>query len=164
MKKEKIKKEQEAGPSFMQQLFLLPEVMIRRFFGQIAAAALIVVFTVFLLIHFKVWQYCIGLLIALYLAYMAMDMVWNYNKGKIECKRMICIKSQHFIRKSRVFVIMQDVDAKENTRDNTRQFYIATSKKNAALITPHTIMDIYFRPDNPLEVIAWEIVGNQGSN
>lgn len=150
-------------PSFMQQLGMLPEVMQRRFLGQITAAAIIAILTLFLLFYFRTWQYCIGLLIALYIAYLAMDLVWNYHNGKIECRTMICVKSQHLIRQGRVFVIMRDVESTESTMNNTKQFYIATNKKNAALITPQTVMTVYYRPDNPLEIVAWEIVGNNGS-
>ena len=161
-RRKKKEKPQLTEPTFMQQLSFLPQVVMQRFLGQIGAALVIVLLTIFLLFYFRTWQFCIGFLIALYIAYLAMDVVWSYNKGAIECRRMVCIKAQHLIRKNRVFVIMRDEGSTESTKNKTMLFYIATSKKNAALITPQTVMDIYYRPDNPLEVTAWEIVGNNG--
>lgn len=164
MAKKEKKQRVQTELSFLQQLSLLPEAMMRRFFGQFIAVLLIVALTVFLMIHFKTWRYCIGFLIALYIAYLAMDMVWGYQKGKIECRRMVCIKSQYIPVKERLFIIMRDEGSTESTKENTRQFYLSTTRKNAALITPQTVLDVYFRPDNPLEITAWEIVGNNGTN
>ena len=157
-------KPQKQGLSFMQQVSMLPEVMQRRFLGQMVAAVAITILTIVLMIFYRTWQFCVGFLIGLYVLYMAMDLIWSFYKGVVVCKRMVCIKAKKLLKRGRVFVIMQDWGSKDATNHNTKQFYIVANKEDAELITPQTVMDIYYREDHPLEATAWEIVGNLGSN
>lgn len=76
-RRKKKEKPQLTEPTFMQQLSLVPQVVMQRFLGQIGAALVIVLLTIFLLFYFRTWQFCIGFLIALYIAYLAMDVVWS---------------------------------------------------------------------------------------
>lgn len=159
----KNKEQKNKGPSFRQMFAALPKPLMERCIGQFFAALLVTVLSVVFMLYFKTFQFCIGFLIALYLAYIAMSIMWKCTEGKIECCRMVCIKAQRKLRVGRVSVIMKDEKADEFTNENTRKYDIVTSGKKAALITAQTVMDLYINPDNPTEVIAWEIVGNYGS-
>lgn len=139
----------------------MPESLLKRLLQYIGAGAIIIVFSIFLMIFFRTWQYCLGFLIALYIIYLGLDIAWGFYDGKIICSKMVCIKATVLPGKKRLFIIMRDLNAKDVDINNTHKFYIASSKKNISLITPQTIMEVYYRPDNPMEMVAWNILGSE---
>lgn len=71
----------------------LPEALKMRFLKQMAGSICIVLLTVFFAFTTKSWECVIGLLFALYIAYIGMDIIWKYNANIIVRKTVRCISA-----------------------------------------------------------------------
>lgn len=162
MKKEK-KKEQENNESFIRQVASLPRPLQVRFLRHIGTAIAMLVLTVFMVIYFQTWSYSICSLISLYIAYLGCDIVWSSQSEKIICRKMVCVKANKVLKQDRLYAIMRELDDTIPEQDAVHRFYFVGPKKELALITPNTILNVYFRPDTQLEVVAWEIIDYIGS-
>lgn len=147
------------APSFFKLAQSLPAPLLQRFLKQLFAGLLIAAITIVLACYTKQVMYCWGLMFTLYLTYLAMSLVWNYYEGKIVCSEMVCIKATKFLNK-RILLILREVEADPQVTNATHQFYIPATSKDLALISPNTIMRVYYAPSSPLELIGWEIIGN----
>lgn len=145
-------------PSFFQQILALPQALQKRFMMQMGASIVVLFLTILSLVFFKQWGYCVGLLIALYLAYIGLDLVWGYYGGKIQCYRMVCIKATK-ITKEHMRLVMKELDTDLDDEQATHKYELPVAKKDSALITEHTIMNIYIRLSEPTRIQAWEIIG-----
>lgn len=148
---------------FTKMITDLPAILQARFVKHIMVALLMIAVTVFLIIYFNSWSYCIGLLIAVYIAYLGFDTVWAYQSGKLICKTMICIKANKLLKQDRLYAIMRETGSELPPEKITHQFYISGSKRDLELITPNTVLNVYYRPKNTLEITAWEIIDYVGN-
>lgn len=144
--------------SFFKLAHNLPAPLFQRFLKQFVVSLMIAVISIVLAFYTKQVMYCWGLMFSLYLAYLALSLVWNYYDKKIVCKEMVCIKAAKHL-KQRIFLILREMDADEQN-PVTHHFYIPASSKDLALITPNTIMRVYYDPKSPVELLGWEIIGN----
>jgi len=154
---------------FSEMLHLLPPALNKCYLKNMGTAFLMCAITVFMMLYFKSWAYSIGLLISVYIVYLGLDIVWAYHSGKLICKPMVCIKASKLHKQERLFVIMREVNSEKPdandfpTKQNTHEFYVSGNKKDLGLITPGTILNVYYRPRKLLEMTAWEIVDYSGS-
>lgn len=151
------KKQQEL--TFMQKITSLPSALKKRFFTQMAVCVAMAIIISIMALWFQKIQFCVGYLFVLYIAYLGLDIVWAFNDGKIVRQQMVCIKATKRLRQDCVRVILQETDTNKSAEERMHEFRIAATKKNLVLITENTILDVYYRPDTPMEVTAWEIIG-----
>lgn len=144
---------------FFQQAASLPAPLLKRFMKQIAGSLLMAVMTIVVMLFTKDWEYCWGFLFSLYIAYLGVSLVWKYREGKILCQSMACIKATR-LTKQRMFLILREMNPSPGATKTTHEFYIPASGKDLNLLTQNTIMDVYYDPSSPIEIIAWEITGN----
>lgn len=156
------KKEKRQGPSILQQILLLPQAIQKRFVKQIGASFLIVILTIILLVYFKEWGYCFGFIIALYIAFLGFNIVWNYQSGKIVCKPMICVKAITVPGVERIYVIMKETEPEEGNQKVIHEYYIPVSAKDKKIFTTNTVINICYNTNSPLEVLAWEVIDYVG--
>lgn len=145
-------------PSFMQYFLNLPLALQKRVVKQFVSCILIVFLTVLCLLIYKHRGYCIGFLIALYLAYLGCDLIWSYYSGKIQCHRMVCIKASRALGQEHVDLVMRELEEGVDAEQAIHKFYLPVSKKDAKMITENTVMHIYLRADQPARIQAWEII------
>lgn len=159
---EHTEKIQPNEPSFVQQLLELPQALQKRFIKQMVTSILVFFIAILCMVFFKQWVYCIGLLIALYLAYVGCDLVWGFYSGKILCYRMVCIKASKKLFQDGMDIIMREIGETIDVERAVHKFYLPVTKRDAGLISENTIMNIYIRPENPTQVQAWEIIDYTG--
>lgn len=148
----------ETQENFRHHLFASPLPLQKRFLKHMLASAAIAVITVVLMIYFRSWGYCIGMILGLYVAYVGFDVIWAYHDGKIISRKMVCIKAQRMPNRERVYLVMRLAEGEPEDDEPIKKFYLAATKQEIAMITPNTVMQIYYRPNNYLEIVAWEIV------
>lgn len=130
----------------------LPDALSRFVFKMALLAFIILIATVASVIVFKSWEFCLMLLLCVYLAHEAFSVVRDYYDGTLVCVRMICInaKAARF-RKNNVTVnFREDSDA-----GRSYQFRVA-GKSSLDEFIPGGSYDVYFRPVNPTVLIAFE--------
>lgn len=149
--------------TFRQVLFAAPPVLQRKFLKHQLTALAVAALTIILLVYFNTWAYCVGFLIALYVAYLGLTIIWDYGEEKIVSRRMVCIKAQRLLNQERMYLILRMVDGEPQDEEQVKKFYISAAKKELSLLTPNTVMEIYFRKDRPTELLAWEIVDYTGN-
>lgn len=149
--------------NFRQVLFAAPSVLQQRFLKHQLTALAVAALTIILMIYFKTLTYCVGFLIALYVAYLGLSIIWDYGEEKIVSRRMVCIKAQRRLNQERMCLILRLADGEPQDGEPVRKFYISAPKKEISLLTPNTVMEIYFRKDRPTELLAWEIVDYTGN-
>lgn len=141
---------------FIQKVLSLPKVLQMRFFKQIGASLMIMAMTIVMMVYFRTWQYCIGFLFALYVAYNGFLIVWDLSDEKIVCRRMRIIKCGNVVlNKERRSIVAKEIDTEEET---LHSFQLSVNKNNSDLLDSNVILSVYFRPDRPNEVIEWEII------
>lgn len=149
----------ETPNTFRQLLLSSPVPLQRRFFKQLLASIAIALITIIFMICLRFWGCCVGLLIGLYVAYLGFDVIWGYADGKIICRKMVCIKAHRpLLKRERLVLIMRLAEGEPEDGEPIKKFYLPASKQEIALITLNTVMQIYYRPTNQLEIVAWEIV------
>lgn len=156
-------KQEDQELSFIQQLRALPPVLFKRFMKQLAGSIALAIFTVVLLVTTKELEYCWGFLFSIYLAYLGFSLVWDHAEEKIVCKPMVCIKTTR-LSKQRMYLILRDLDAPMTAKNAIHQFYVPASKMDLNLITPNTILNVYYDPRSPIEMTGWEIIGMAGNS
>lgn len=149
----------EEQKRFFQQVLAMPVALQNRFYKQSGIALASVVLVSVIMAYFREWHYCIGYLIAVYLFYLALDIVWKYEAGMILRKRMIVVKATRLGGTS-FYVQMRELNTDLNSDIQMYKFYMSVSKRDINCITQDTVMEIFFNPRNPLEIIAWEVIGN----
>lgn len=156
-------KQESQDASFFQQLRELPSVLFKRFMKQMAGSVTLALLTIILLVTTKEWEYCWGFLFSLYLAHLGFSLVWSHAEQKIICKPMVCIKATR-LSKQRMYLILRELDAPMMAENVTHQFYIPASEKDLSLISTNTILNVFYDPRSPVEMIGWEIIGMAGKN
>lgn len=154
--------QEEQEPNLFQLIHSMPSVLHKRFMKQLAGSAAMAILTLVLLVTTKEWAYCWGFLFSVYLAYLGLSLVWDYGEKKIICKPMVCIKASR-VSKERMYLILRDLDAPMMAENVTHQFYIPASKTELNLITTNTILNVYYDPRSPIEMVGWEIIGMAGN-
>jgi len=144
---------------FATQIAQLPAPVKGRFGKQMVAAFAICLMTIIFIAHFKSWEYSLGFLIALYVAYIGFDVVWKYSEGRVVCKRMKCVKAMTLPKVERLIVMMKELVSDESAEPpSVREYYIPISNKQKRLFTEGAICDIYYNESSPGEILAWEVV------
>lgn len=138
----------------------LPLALQKRFLKQMFGAVCVAALTVVLLFYYKRWEISFGFLLALFIIWMGFDTNWRYQRGDIVCKQMICIKATRILKQDRIYAVLQELNYEGNPENATHHYYIPTSKKEAALIDSHVILNCYVAKNNTAELITWEIIGN----
>lgn len=160
MEKPRKQSDRKEKDSFLMLYEKLPAVMQKRFIKQMGIGIVLAAFMTLIIIKLKHPTYILGYLAVLYVVYTGFDLVWKYHDGKIICKKMVCITANASIKKDRIDAMFQELDETTAPENATHRFKFGVSKQDIRMISEGTVMNIYYRPDVPLSVIAWEIVGN----
>ena len=144
--------------SFSQQLHEMPAILQSKFVKYVLVAFGLVILSVAMVFYFKSWTYSAGLLGSLFVLYLGMDLVWSFHSGKLICKKMICIKVTKIPKQERLIVYMKDLDPTVSPKEAIHQFYAIGAKRELKMFETNTVMNIYYRPSNPLEISAWEVI------
>lgn len=151
--------EKEQQLTFLQKVFQLSVALKKKFLAYMAVCILVAAIAVSMMIVFKDLRFSIGFLIALYIAYMGMDIVWSAYGGKIIQQQMVCLKTTKHPILNCLEVIFQEIGTEKTAEESIHSFYIPNTKKNKLMFTQSTVMDIFYRPDTPSEITAWAILG-----
>ena len=88
-----------------------------------------------------------------------MRIVWDYASGKLICKRMVCIQASRILKnKEQLYLIMKEIDAAAGDESKIHKYFLSVSKRESKMFTPNVVINAYIRPDNPHELVVWEIV------
>lgn len=137
----------------------LPQALKIRFLKQMAGSIGILFLSVFFGYMTKSWECVVGLLFALYIAYIGMDIVWKYNANIIVRKTVRCISATKILgNKEQLYVVMRNLERKDATEPEIYKFYFPVSKKESGLFVPDVVLHIYINQKNPSEIIAWEMI------
>ena len=148
--------------SFVTQLFSLPEPLLMRCLRHFAMGAAILILTAIMLLSEKQWEYGIGFLLALYIAYPGFAFVGQYYSRKITEHTMLCTMATK-ITPSQLSVIMLDKNNPEPIEDNLHKFRVGVTRKNIKLFKEDVVFHIFIHEDRPHEIIAWEAIGYRTS-
>lgn len=148
----------EKTASFFETVQALPQPLGQRFIKQIMVAAAIFALTIILMIVTKELSYCCGFLFALYMSYLACSLIWKVQGKTIYKAKMICLKAKK-MSMQRILLVLKEYGEAASLEEHTHKFYIPATKKDLALITEKTILEIYFDSKSPTELLAWEILG-----
>lgn len=149
--------EQKGELGFSEQLSLLPPILQKRFFKQLGLAILLAMVCIVMMVYFKTWGFALGLLISLYLTYMALDIVWRFASGKIERKVMVVLKANNLLKQERVLVSLRELNGEGDKTGSVYRLFLTGNKHDLAMIASNVVVDVYIDPRNVTEVIAWEI-------
>lgn len=147
--------------SFGEKFTNLPaplKAQVLKFFGLSVAALL---GTISLVVILQDLRCCTGLLLVCYLFYSGAVIMNDYFNGTIICKKMKCIGTTRFIDET-TYVIMRECGTEEDSEEGIHKFVLSTSKKMARLFKTGFIMNVYFRPNAAMVMVAWELIGSSG--
>lgn len=162
MEKEKQCPQQDKTPLLtllLQQINALPATLKRKFLGFAFAGLLVGVVVIAMLLYFGDPRIFVGLLALVYLAYLALDIVWAYTEGKIRQRQLLCFNAVKHPVLNCLHVYFQEYGAEKLSEDAVFEFYIPNTKKNRQLFTKGTVIEAFFRPDTPYELMAWSVLG-----
>ena len=163
MLKETTKKTRQSKPSFWEALQQLPRVLLLEVLKRVGTFFVTLLLTIFMLCIEQDWMYCIGFVISLCVLYLSLDIVIKYRNGQIYVARMIVSKTQkNWRRKSRIRTILRSANIKDVTSQEiveTYQYDLPVTLRNKGMITPGTVLDIYFYESSPHTILAYEVLG-----
>lgn len=148
--------------SYISLISALPPVFKTRFIKQAGVTVLFFVGSAVLAIAFRSANYLVGILMGLFILYLAVDTVRNYNRGDIVKEQMLCIKAVHMPGSRRVYAIMREIDGKNTPENAVHHYNIPSSKKDVKVLTQNMIFNIYYRKNNPADLVAWEPIDYYG--
>lgn len=143
---------------FVQTIQELPPLLYQKFLLRMSGAVAALAISIILSIALRSANYLLGLLIALYLAYLAMDIVWSYAGGKTSARRIIIIRASRLLGGNHVKIVGRDLDMPEGSEESIVKFNLRINKRDSSLLTGNTVMLIYCTATS-VEPIAWEIIG-----
>ena len=147
-------------PGFWAGFAELPASLQSRISKQIIGAIVICVLTIICIAFFRQWYYLIGFLFAAYVAWLGLRIIPRFQNGKIIQKHVIIIKAKHVLMKKTVISLaLREAGADEWDEKGVMHFTISTDANTAALMTEGVKLNIYYDIEDPLELIAWKIVG-----
>lgn len=146
--------------TFLQRAASLPSPLQRRFLMQSACAVLLLVVTFIIIVVTKEIKYICGVLFSLYLGYLALNLVWDFDAGNIQTVVMVCVKAKRNFRE-RATLMLRNYDAPALDANAVHKFYVPSAKKELDMISEGTILEVYYSKKNPSELMAWQILGNQ---
>lgn len=127
---------------------------------QILGALAICVLTIICIAFFHTWYYIVGFLFAAYVAWLGLRIISRFQTGKIVQKHVIVIKAKPVLMKKTVISLaLREADAEAWDEKAVMHFTISTSGNAAALLSEGVMLNIYYDIEDPLELIAWSIVG-----
>lgn len=140
----------------------LPGILQHKIILQLMIGCGVAIVSIGMTISIKKVDNLVGLLIAAFLFYNALNIVSAYEKGKVVRRKVICIGiSQSVIQtvfqKDKVKVIFRDLEPIDGGT-KTYEMNVTVSKKQRGLICLGAVLDIYFWSHNTVEPIAWEVV------
>lgn len=137
----------------------LPPALRRRVSKQYIGAALFAAVTVLCMVMLQSWGYVIGFLFAGYIMLLGRQTCKQWERGKIICKRVICLKVQRIpLMKNKLIVILRDIDAAIGDETGIHNYYVPTNGKDAAQFSEGVILNIYVESENSTELLAWQAV------
>lgn len=154
-------KNDKKDAGFIETLLQMPDPLQTRFLKLIAATAITCILSITLMIVLKTPFLILGLALAVILAALAMDIVWSYEKGKFICQKVVIIKANYFLKKNQLHLIVRECNA-EN-QETIHQFFIGGQKNELSLLTPNTVLNIYYKSNDKTNLVAWEILDYEGN-
>ena len=129
----------------------LPYALSTRFAKSIALAALLFIVTIVLLALYKTLQCCLGFIISGYFVYLAISLKIDFAQGEIEEVAALCTSvNQMLSQKSCRVVFRTGEDAPVYY-----QFVVSGDKKYLSGLQPNTVYAIYFRLNNPKDLLGF---------
>lgn len=130
---------------------VLPSALSTRYVMYFIAAAAFVILALVIFAMYATAQSCIGFIFAGVLVYMAIDMKLSYAKGKIEELAVICTSlSRDIVRNTTRVTFRTDEDIPKYY-----DFYMPLKSRRLTNIEPNHVYVIYFRPDNPHNLLGF---------
>lgn len=155
------KKENRLG-AIINRIAALPEVLQKKIILLLMIGVGVAILSFGMAISLKNYDILIGLVIAVFLIYNALNIVSAYEKGKVICRKVLCIGvGQNFVQailqKDKVSVVFRDLEPIDGVV-NTYEMNVTVSKRQRGLICQNAVMNIYFWANIKYELIAWEVV------
>lgn len=145
---------------FFQVLGSMPEILKNRFYKQMLLSVLSLIAVIVLILAVKKAEYIFAFLIPLYFAYLGMDTVWSFQKGKTVVREVVVIKaSKGLLNRDMVCVMTKDRNSELGDEGSVRKYYLPIRKKEADLLEEKTVLRVYMTDDFSTEPVAWEILG-----
>ena len=146
--------------SFQETVASLPHPLMTQVLKRFSTAATTALVVTIAWIMLKDWHYAIGYAIALFAAYVGMDIIWKYGDGKILQSRMVICKATKGL-KNQVHIILRDAAATDLLKADieTYSFSLEIPARKRSMISPGTVMDIYISESSPNTILAYEILG-----
>lgn len=158
---EKSKQTQRQEPrAFREVLGSLPSVLLKEVMKRAGAALLSLILMVIMVALTKDVTYCLGFVLPLVFAYMALDIVWKYGAGKIECHRMVVCKAHKTLSKQIVVQVRKaESCAAKDVDVEMFRYQLTVPMREHGTINQGTVMDIYAVTPSPYVALAYNIVG-----
>lgn len=143
---------------FVQMVKELPPLLYQKFLLRMLGAVGVLAISAILSVVLHSTNYLLGLLIALYLLYLSMDIVWSYAGGKTSARKIIIIRASRLLGSNHIKIVGRDLDMPEGSEESIVKFNLRTNKRDSSLLTANTVMLIYCTATS-VEPVAWEIIG-----
>lgn len=150
--------EQNDNIGLLQQFNLTPPMLQRRVVVNIGVAIIFAVATIILAVAFKTPGFLVGLLIALYIGYLGIDILVGCRNGTIRSEKMVIVKASRIMLTKMVNLVLREANGTEEDgkRHGTR---LEVTRGDINMLTTGTVLNVCFRGDGEIEILAWEIYG-----
>lgn len=140
----------------LQQFNLTPPMLQKRIVVNVGMAFLIAAVSIILAVVSKSQGLLVGVLIAAYIGYLGIDILVGWRNGTIRNEKMVIVKSSRVLLTKKVNLILREVDETEG--DGKRhEAHIEVSRDDINMLTTGTVLNVCFREEGVMEVLAWEI-------
>ncbi len=140
----------------------LPQPIQVRLLKQLFGVFLISLVTIICIAVFRAWEYSIGFLLAGYIDWIGINLLQRLMQGKIVCKPMVCIKAKKtLLNKDKIMVVLREQEAEPGDEKAIHKYCLSALDKTAALISEHTILNVYYDIDDPENLVAWILTGEE---